>query len=147
MANNYVEEIIFVDDSDDEAFVTELLLRKEKININIKHFTDYQRVIEHIDNSASNVPILAAFDLNMPVQKGTELISQLYQEYDSSKIIAGIFSGSEDPKDRKDAFEAGAKFFIQKPMDTQFFITLMATLPQFELESDPSGWSKLLIKC
>lgn len=125
-----ITEILLVDDSDDEVFISNLLLSRDNINIELKHFWNYKELSQYLDKLVSNAPSILAVDLNMPSQSGTELIAELYSNYNRTTVIAGIFSGSEDPKDKEDSYDAGALFFIPKPMNKLFFVSLSERIPE-----------------
>ncbi|MEP1709733.1 MAG: response regulator, partial [Lentilitoribacter sp.] len=136
MNDKQVKEILFVDDSDDEAFITRLILQREKVDLSIAHHTNYNSVCEYLKNIDQDYPVLAFIDHNMPIQNGIEMIEQLYIDFDNSKVIAGIFSGSQDPKDKQDARNAGAYFFINKPMNSDFLVEMCNMYPMYDFITD-----------
>lgn len=140
-----ITEILLVDDSDDEVFISNLLLSRDNINIKLKHFWNYKELTQYLDKLASNVPSILAVDLNMPSQNGTELIAELYSNYSKASVIAGIFSGSEDPKDEEESYDAGALFFIPKPMNDLFFIGLSKRIPEISFVTNDDDSKDLYI--
>lgn len=145
MTKHFIKEILFVDDSSDEAFVSNLILESAKIDLKIIHFCDYRALSTHLDTLDDETLAVVVVDLNMPLQKGTELIAELYSNYSKTRVIAGIFSGSEDPKDREETLEAGALFFIPKPMDKVFFDQLCSSVPQISMVNSSNGLTSLVI--
>lgn len=140
-----ITEILLVDDSDDEVFISNLLLSRDNINIELKHFWNYKELSQYLDKLESNVPSILAVDLNMPSQSGTELIAELYSNYSKDNIIAGIFSGSEDPKDIEESYDAGALFFIPKPMNDLFFVGLSERVPEISFVTNTDDSKDLYI--
>jgi response regulator RpfG family c-di-GMP phosphodiesterase len=110
-----LSDIHFVEDSDDEVFVSRLLLKKQQIGINLVHHSGMPSFRAALDAKPAGAIMLAFVDLNMPAMKGTEIISSV-RDKAKDDIIMGICSGSEDPEDIRLSFKAGASFFVNKPL-------------------------------
>lgn len=114
-----IETLYFIDDSLDEQHVTRLLLRKSKIDIQFVPFQTAAafEAFAASDNTINWLQSLIVFDLNLTLGSGIDALQAFKARQTHLDIIAGLCTGSADPKDRKDAIEAGANFFITKPLN------------------------------
>lgn len=119
MTQTVITDLHFIDDSQDECAITRLLLKKEKIRINLLTYSDFNAFFQliHADPVLDLKSNIVVIDLNLIVSSGVDAVRELrkYREYD--EMIIGICTGSEDPKDRLDAMQAGADFFVTKPLN------------------------------
>lgn len=119
MTQTDITDLHFIDDSPDECAITRLLLRREKIQVKLStypEFADFLLILRsgQVLDVKSTIVVI---DLNLIVSSGIDAVRELrkYREYDD--LIIGICTGSEDPKDRLDAMQAGADFFVTKPLN------------------------------
>lgn len=117
MAKRRVEAVHFIDDSDDEIFLTKILFSKEKIAPRLMPYSSFERFRDALGAAAPDEPMLVCVDLNMPSMKGTDIIASVLADKDRPPVIIGICSGSEDPADKLNAKRVGARFFVQKPLN------------------------------
>ncbi len=113
-----IEEVHLIDDSCDEIRITELILRKDRVAARFVAHGTFPTFLDHLrtqnpDNLAS---WLVAVDLNMGAASGIDAIRELREEPVGKQLIAGICTGSDDPQDQCDALDAGASFFVTKPL-------------------------------
>lgn len=141
-----LDTLYFIDDSDDERFLTEMLFGVEKINLKIKHFFNLQEFEDfytHQDKQKSFGLLIV--DLNMPLQNGVQIVSHLKQSIRYANLIVGICTGSEDPADKESASSAGADFFIQKPFDTKSLQNTCMLVPALDLITDDKGQKNIQV--
>ncbi|MDD9909110.1 MAG: response regulator [Ahrensia sp.] len=117
MTEKLIREIQYMDDSDDEAFLSGLLLKKQKIAAKLMHHTSFDQLRRVLKSRDPAEPMLIMVDLNMPLMNGVEVIRNTLEDFADPHLFIGICSGSEDPADKLNAKEAGAHFFVQKPLD------------------------------
>ena len=119
MLQRKLKKIYFIEDSSDEIFLSRMLFRHHKIDLEIEHLRnmeDFFEKLRHMDTEQAD-EALVVVDLNLTLTKGTEGIRRLRHIAGGSRLIAGICTGSEDPADERSSFEAGADFFVAKPLD------------------------------
>jgi DNA-binding response OmpR family regulator len=66
-------------------------------------------------------------DLMMPGLDGFELTRQIRKSFLNWGVPVIVVSGREDKKTMQEAFEAGATFFLHKPLDKKKLSRLLAT--------------------
>ncbi|MCY7422353.1 MAG: response regulator [Chitinophagaceae bacterium] len=105
------------DDEDDQLFFRDAI---ESINPLLKcdTATNGKMALDKLKVSTS-LPDLIFLDLNMPVMNGFEFLIQIKKENHLNKIPIGIFTTSNNLRDKELTNEFGAKFFLTKPNDFQ----------------------------
>lgn len=135
-----LETLYFIDDSDDERFLTEILFGVERINLKIRHFFNLQEFESFFTSQEEQKSFgLLIVDLNMPIQNGVEIVDHLKNRKKYENLVIGICTGSEDPADKKNANSAGADFFIKKPFDTKSLKKTCEIVPKLDLITDDEG--------
>jgi len=133
-----LQEVLFVDDSEDEHLVSRLMMRRSKLAITYRPF----QTVKDFEQATSDYSYddwrlaLVLFDLNLTLGSGIAALKSLKANNPDNVIIAGICTGSKDPKDRQDAFDAGANFFITKPFDIDALRTICDFVPELALHSN-----------
>jgi response regulator RpfG family c-di-GMP phosphodiesterase len=135
IATRNINTLYFIDDSEDEKFLTELLFESQKIQLTLKHFDNVSKFEDFfIENSLSlNAVDLLVVDLNMPIKNGIDTIKYLKSKDQYNALIMGICTGSEDPADRESAMSVGAEFFIKKPLDKKALERVCNLVPVLKL--------------
>ncbi|MEM6383248.1 MAG: response regulator [Pseudomonadota bacterium] len=113
-----VKELHFVDDSDTEILITKMILKKDDVSVDLHSYVKASDFFEHLERDAEQHrdTSLVVFDLNLGIGTGIEAIRSLRSDRRFDDLIVGICSGSDDPKDERDALNAGADFFVTKPL-------------------------------
>jgi CheY-like chemotaxis protein len=73
-------------------------------------------------------PRVVLLDLKLPGHDGLEVLQAIRDNPAFRRTVVGIFSSSDDPRDRQHAMRVGAQFYIQKPADLQGVQTLADTI-------------------
>ncbi len=105
------------DDLDDHFFFKEVI---ESINptLHCDTATNGKIALDKLKVSAS-LPDIIFLDLNMPVMNGFDFLIQIKKENQLNKIPIGIFTTSNNMRDKELTKEFGAQFFLTKPNDFQ----------------------------
>jgi CheY-like chemotaxis protein len=74
------------------------------------------------------LPDVIVLDLNLPGFDGLQILETLRANPLFNEIPIGIFSSSDDPKDRRRGMELGADFHIEKPVDLKGVEILASTV-------------------
>jgi len=139
MAEQIIKQIHYLEDSDDEVFLSKLLLETEKMNVELIHYPEPEPLKSYIENRKKDEVTLALVDLNMPKVKGTEFIKMILNPTPPENLIIGICSGSEDPADKRNSDEVRARFFVQKPLDSRCLESVCELCPELELREGGNG--------
>lgn len=145
MAETVLKEIHFIEDSDDEVFLARLLLESQGLQLDVVHHTTLSQFLSFFDGKDDLPALLVCVDLNMPVIRGDEAIRSIRGQNRFDASVVGICTGSEDPADRKTALEAGAQFFVHKPLDKHALQKMTEDEPKLTLREISEGAVELRI--
>jgi CheY-like chemotaxis protein len=120
--------ILLAEDNDGDIFLVRRALDK--------HIGPYQlllakdgeealRVLECADaDESADSPNFVILDLNLPRHSGIEILKRLrnFPKYAAAPVI--IFTSSDSPQDKVEAFRLGANRYFQKPTDLAGFMKL-----------------------
>ena len=129
-------ELFYLDDMEDEVIITELNLRRQNLNLNIKFYLDEFDMLSALGerrDSSQSLPHLIVTDLNMPGRGGARLVKDLRTEAAYQDIAIGVCTGSENPADHAAALAAGADFVAVKPFDRSSLATVCKETGRFQL--------------
>ncbi|EFL87679.1 putative two-component response regulator protein [Ahrensia sp. R2A130] len=134
-----IPEIHYLDDSDDEAFISKLLLERQQVSVRLKHHVTYASLKAAMKKRDADQPMVILVDLNMPGINGNEALKLIDKEFGDARLIAGMCSGSDDPADRQNAFKAGAHFFVNKPLDKQCLAAICGVIDQLHITENDAA--------
>lgn len=138
---NRIKKLYFVDDSDDEYFMTSLMFQMQNIELELVHFADFGEFFERLNSGNIEEPTAHLFliDMNLTVMKGTDGVKSIRGQDRWADLIVGICSGSEDPADVSSAIEAGADVFAPKPLDKSCLELICSTIADLHLIEGKNG--------
>jgi CheY-like chemotaxis protein len=120
--------ILHVDDDDLMAY----LLKREITDFEIVRVNDGDDAIEFLHQSGifqgAPRPDLVLLDLHMPKQDGFQILGLIRANQALATIPVAIFTTSQRPADREQAFALGADHYIQKPSAIKDFADLAIAL-------------------
>lgn len=138
MSELVLRKVFFIDDSGDEIFLSRLLFDRHGIDLTVEHFRAMDRFLDMLQgmDPVDARECLIVVDLNLTVGKGTEGLRQLRDLPGGGDLIAGICSGSEDPADAQNAYEAGADYFVGKPLDIHSLRAICDSVEALEMRGN-----------
>jgi len=121
-------EILFVEDSTDDAMLTIRALKKSGFANNLHHVNDgaealdfiYCRGIYALRNINEN-PKLILLDLKMPKISGLEVLEKIKSDPAMSGIPVVILTSSKEDPDIQKCYALGANSYITKPVESDNF--------------------------
>ena len=132
MPKREIKKIYFVDDSDDEIFMAKIFFKRQNIGPEFQAFTSLEELYDFLNNDPSFDPdtSICVLDMNLTMSKGTEGVTHIRASKIGQQLMLGISTGSEDPADRLSAKEAGADFFVGKPLDRATIEAICDSVPK-----------------
>jgi len=121
-------EILFVEDSTDDAMLTIRALKKSGFANNLHHVNDgaealdfiYCRGIYALRNINEN-PKLILLDLKMPKISGLEVLEKIKSDPAMNSIPVIILTSSKEDPDIQKCYALGANSYITKPVESDNF--------------------------
>jgi CheY-like chemotaxis protein len=125
-------EILFVEDSVDDAMLTIRALKKSGFANNLHHVIDgaealdfmYCREQYALRNYKKN-PKLILLDLKMPKMSGMEVLEKLKSDADFRLIPIVILTSSKEDPDIQKCYSLGANSYIVKPVESDNFFNVI----------------------
>jgi len=125
-------EILFAEDSTDDAMLTIRALRKSGFANNLHHVSDgaealdfiYCRGIYALRNMNAN-PRLILLDLKMPRLSGLEVLQKIKSDPDTRSIPVVILTSSNEDPDIQKCYALGANSYITKPVESDKFFNVI----------------------
>ncbi|WP_342328537.1 response regulator [Pedobacter sp. FW305-3-2-15-E-R2A2] len=121
-------EILFVEDSQDDAALTIRALKKNGFSNKLHHVIDGAEALDFIyckgayaDRSSTEFPKLILLDLKMPKVSGLQVLEKIKSDPIFKSIPVVMLTSSNEGPDIEKCFELGANSYIVKPVDSDNF--------------------------
>ena len=136
-----VERIVYLEDSDDEVFLTRIVFDRQDVRSELVHYARFDALERDLEAGTLTglAACLVVVDLNLKLTNGTDAVRRLRAMPAADAAVIGVCTGSEDPADRRDALAAGADFFVAKPLDADCLARVCAAVPGLELVRGADG--------
>ena len=135
-------EVFFLDDMEDEVIITELNLRRQKLQLDVQFYLDEREMFSALDDrrqAPESLPKLIVTDLNMPGRGGIGVVESLRSDERFRDVTIGVCTGSDNPADHAAAIAAGADFAAVKPFDRKTLAHICERTGRFELIQRDDG--------
>jgi two-component system response regulator len=90
-------------------------------------------------SSAHELPGLVLLDLNLPKLSGLEVLARMRADPRLKRLLVVVLSGSDEPRDKKEAARLGAVRFFNKPVGLEGFVSIVHALEGLLLKAELSG--------
>jgi CheY-like chemotaxis protein len=121
-------EILFVEDSEDDAILTIRALTKSGFTNKLHHVVDGAEALDFIyckgnytSRDSKDFPKLILLDLKMPKVSGTQVLEKIKSDPDTKSIPVVMLTSSKEGPDIEECFALGANSYIVKPVDSDNF--------------------------
>ena len=141
-------EILFAEDTVDDATLTMRALRKSGITNKIHHVEDGAEALDFMYclgiYSTRNIqrnPKLILLDLKMPKKSGIQVIERIKADPNFRQIPVVVLTSSKEDLDIKQCYALGINSYIVKPVDSNNFFQSLKSLGVYWMilnrQSDP----------
>lgn len=131
-------EILFAEDSTDDALLTIRGLKKSGFANNLHHVIDGAEALDFMycrgDYTNRNIhkkPKLILLDLKMPKVSGLEVLEKLKSDIHFKSIPVVILTSSQEDPDIQNCYDLGANSYIVKPVDSDKFFQSIKELGMY----------------
>lgn len=121
-------EILFVEDSADDAILTIRALSKSGFSNKLHHVVDGAAALDFLycrgiytERSEKQYPKLILLDLKMPKVSGIQVLETVKSDPKLKSIPVVMLTSSNEGPDIEKCFELGANSYIVKPVDSDNF--------------------------
>lgn len=136
---NYEDvEILFAEDSMDDATLTIRALTKSGFNNKLLHVQDGAEALDFIycrgkysERNPKSHPKLLLLDLKMPKVSGMQVLEKVKSDPDLKHIPVVILTSSQEDPDLEKCYALGANSYIVKPVDSNNFFTAIKDMGMY----------------
>lgn len=121
-------EILFAEDSEDDAMLTMRALKKSGLDNKLHHVKDGAEALDfmycrgvYASRNIQEHPKLILLDLKMPKVSGIEVLEKIKSDPNIKSIPVVILTSSQEDPDIKKCYDLGANSYIVKPVDSDKF--------------------------
>lgn len=121
-------EILFAEDSPDDAILTIRALTKSGFTNKLLHVKDGAEALDFMycrgiysERNPKSHPKLLLLDLKMPKVSGMQVLEKVKGDPEFKSIPAVILTSSQEDPDIAKCYELGANSYIVKPVDSNKF--------------------------
>ena len=138
-AGSRIDTICLIDDSDDDAFLAQRLLKRENVQVAVESFHSLEQFSEYAASNPnySTANAMLIVDLYLGIELGTDVISRATESYPG--LIVGMSTGSCDPGVQDKAMKSGAWFYVGKPLDRTCLVSICHQVESLSLVTSDSG--------
>jgi CheY-like chemotaxis protein len=128
-------EILFVEDSEDDAILTIRALTKSGFTNKLHHVVDGAEALDFIyckgnytSRDVKEFPKLILLDLKMPKVSGIQVLEKVKSDPNTKSIPVVMLTSSKEGPDIEECFALGANSYIVKPVDSDNFFNAIKQL-------------------
>jgi two-component system response regulator len=125
-------EILFAEDSADDAMLTMRALRKSGFTNKLHHVKDGSEALDFLycrgayaSRNIKDHPKLILLDLKMPKMSGMEVLEQIKADPNLKSIPVVILTSSKEDPDIQKCYALGANSYIAKPVESDNFFNVI----------------------
>jgi CheY-like chemotaxis protein len=131
-------EILFAEDSIDDATLTIRALAKSDFTNKLLHVKDGAEALDFIyckgiyaSRNIKQNPKLILLDLKMPKMSGMQVLEKIKSDPDFKSIPTVILTSSREDPDIKKCYALGANSYIVKPVDSNNFFNAIKEIGMY----------------
>ena len=109
------QSLLFVDDDSDDTFLFREILAEVNPSLLFTSAVNGEDALQKLTAPGALLPQLIFMDLNMPRMGGKECVSAIKGHDNLKHIPVIMYTTSSYAKDKEEALQAGATYYITKP--------------------------------
>ena len=134
--------VLLIEDCSDDALLAHRALLRAAPDTHVLTCSDGLEAVLHLESALrSDLPDLVLLDIDLPTRNGLALLQWIRSKSEFKCIPVVMFSGSQDPRHRSEAYAWGANSFVRKPALGSEFGTAVETIGAYwsTLHARPAG--------
>lgn len=133
------QPLLIVEDNDADFEATVDALMENPMSHEIFRCTDGDEALDFLFRRGAHHqaprPGFVLLDLNLPGTDGREVLAELKADPTLHTIPVVVFTTSDDERDIRRCFDAGANSYIQKPVDLECLVETLRKLKEYWFET------------
>lgn len=137
------QPFLIVEDSDEDFFAFERIVRKFSVTQPIYRCSDGDEALDFLyhrgqyaDSEEAPRPSMILLDLNLPGIDGRDVLAQIKQDTNLNIIPVVVFTTSSNPKDVEICYQQGANSYIIKPINVNKLMRTIQLLIEYWFEAN-----------
>jgi CheY-like chemotaxis protein len=133
-----MQPILLVEDSEDDAVITQAMLKKAEVLNPVLVLSDGAKAIAYLkgdgfyaDRELFPLPRVVLLDLKMPVKNGFKVLEWWQTQPQLKDLLMVVLSGYRDWESVKRAYSLGAQSFLVKPCKVEDLLNLRQTFSHY----------------
>ena len=121
-----VDCVLLVEDNENDALLTKAALFDAGVSSPVhvvstaeEAFAYLSGVGKYADRTSFPIPKVMFVDLKLPGKSGHEVLRWILRREEFRHVLRVVLTGSDDPMDRKLAYDLGANSYLEKPVTTE----------------------------
>src|SRR4051812_15093670 len=109
-------EIIMADDNGNDVSLVSYALRDAGLQNPIEWIKDGKSLVDYLTRNLllDQIPLLIVMDWNMPGSNAVDILKWIRNQPRFLNVLVVVLTGSENPVQKKQAYEAGANWHVVK---------------------------------
>ncbi len=134
------DHILLVEDNAGDAELTMMAFERQGLAKRVIHVRDGVEAMDYLLRRGNHVqrnpgnPALVFLDLKMPMLDGFVVLKEIRSTPGLTTLPVVVLTSSNEPGDRRRAYDAGANAYMCKPVDFVEFMDAMRCACQFWLK-------------
>jgi two-component system response regulator len=126
---NPVRRILLIEDNPGDVLLIREALRLKGIDFELEHIETADAGVRAVRNYDPNAgtPELILLDYNLPAGTARDVLLAMKENSAWKNVRKAVLTCSVSPRDREEAFAAGADTFVYKPADFDQFMENVGT--------------------
>ena len=140
--------ILLVEDNSDDVLLMKCVLEDAGVDISVQVVDSAEDAIsylaghgEYADRHLFPMPRVVFVDLKLPAKPGHEVLEWMARKPELRQVLKVVLTGSNDPQDRKRAYDLGANCYLEKPMTTEQLTSPSRNLRMVLAGGNRTAWS------
>jgi chemotaxis family two-component system response regulator Rcp1 len=125
-----VPEILVADDNPADVYLIREALKEHGVKCAMHVAPDGKEVLQMISGPDLRITAcrfgLIILDLNLPRHDGLEILQKLRETPVMDSVPVVVLTSSDSPRDREEANQLGASYYLRKPSSLEQFLALGA---------------------
>jgi CheY-like chemotaxis protein len=134
------QTVLLVEDNSGDAELTMMAFERQGLSKQVAHVRDGVEALDYLARRGRfaqrgpGSPAVVFLDLKMPMFDGFMVLRQIRSTPETSALPVVVLTSSNEPIDRRRAYEMGANAYMCKPVDFVDFMETMRCACQFWLK-------------
>lgn len=137
LAHSRVAEILLVEDSEDDVFLTQEAFEAASLRVNLHHVENGEKCMQFLRKqgpySSVPTPDLILLDIHMPVMNGHEVLAEIVRDETLHHLPVVVLTTSYEAEDIRRMYGLRCNSYITKPVDFDSFVKAIAQLAGYWL--------------